>query len=352
VRVDVARADYPDPARVAQLHREIVDRVAALPGVRAAGAVRILPLSGTIGDWSLTLEGRAAVAGDNPNADWQIVVPGYFETLGLTAAEGRWLTRADDERAPLVAVVNQTMAERYWPGASAIGKRFHLGTRNQPWIEIVGVARNVRHNAVVEDARAEMYLPHGQFVRAKNGGSPVFGMTVVARTEGDPRLLLPALREQVRALDPRLPLSDVSTLDEVVATALAEPRFTTFLLGAFAALALALAALGLYGVLSFVTARRTREIGVRVALGARPRAVCGLIVRDGLWMTAAGLLAGLLGSLWATRLVAGQLYAVGRLDPVSFIAAPLVLLAVAALASCVPAWRASRASPIAALRQD
>jgi putative ABC transport system permease protein len=352
VRVDVPRADYPEPARVVQLHRELVQRVAALPGVRAAGAVRALPLAGTIGEWSVTLDQRVRLPGDNPSADWQIVVPGYFEALGITAVEGRLLTPADDEKAPLVCVISQAMAERYWSGTSALGQRLHLGTKNQPWMEVVGVARHVRHNAVVEDPRAEMYIPHAQFVRAKDGGSPVFGMTVVARTEGDPRRLLDGIRAELKALDPRLPLSDVRTLDEVVDAALAEPRFTTLLLGGFAVLALALAALGLYGVISFVTARRTREIGVRVALGARPGAVCGLVVRDGLWTTAVGLLAGLVCALWATRLLASQLYGVGRLDPWSFVGAPLVLLAVAALAAGLPARRAAQADPMAALRQE
>lgn len=275
-----------------------------------------------------------------------------MEALGIQLRRGRALTRADDETAPLVAVVNETMAARYWPGQDAIGRRFHLGTRNQPWIEIVGVARDVRHNAVIEDARAEMYLPHAQFPRARGDGFAQYGMTVVARTAGDPRALVPWVREQVRALDPRVPVSDVRTVDEVAAAALAEPRFTTLLLGVFAAVALALAAVGLYGVVSFVTARRTHEIGVRVALGAWPAAVCRLIVRDGMVMTLAGTAVGLIGSLWATRLLAGQLYGVTRLDPLAFALAPVVLMAVAALASYVPARRAARADPVAALRQE
>lgn len=352
VRVVVPQEDYPEAARVIQFHRELVDRVASLPGIQAAGAARILPLTGTIGDWSITVEGREKRPGENPNGDWQIVTPGYFEALGIRLREGRLLTRGDDETALLVAVVNETMAERYWPGRPAIGQRFHLGTKDQPWIEIVGVAHDVRHNAVIEDPRAEMYLPHAQFVRAKKGGSAVYGMGLVARTTGDPDRLIPLVREQVKALDPRLPVSDVRTMEDVAATALAEPRFTTLLLGAFALLALGLAALGLYGVLSFVAARRTREMGVRVALGARPAAVYRLIVGDGLSMTALGLAIGLVGSLWATRLVASQLYLVERLDPLAFATAPLILLAVAAVASGLPAWRAARASPVAALRQD
>ena len=351
-RVDLPAAHHPDAEAVDRFHAELVDRVAALPGVRAAGAARVLPLTRTIGDWSITVEGRTAAPGENPNGDWQIVVPGYFEAMGIDVVEGRPLARADGPSAPLVAVVSATMARRYWPGASPVGRRFHLGTGDQPWIEVVGVARDVHHNAVVEEPRAEMYLPHAQFVRAKGGGNAVYGMTVVARTAGDPLRLVPAIREQVKALDPGLPLSQVQTMEEAVTAALAEPRFTTALFGAFAAAALGLAALGLYGVLSYVTARRTREIGVRVALGARPGAVARLVVADGLVMTAAGLAAGMLAALALTRVVASQLYRIGPLDPAAFAAAPLALLATAALASCLPAWRAARASPVRALRQE
>jgi putative ABC transport system permease protein len=352
LRVDLTRADYPDAAQVVRTHREIADRVAALPGVSAAGAARILPLTGTIGDWSITIENRPAVEGENPNADWQIVTAGYLETMGIPIRRGRAITRADDERAPLVAVVNEAMASRYWPGQDPLGKRFHLGSRDQPWIEIVGLVGAVRHNAVLEDARAEMYLPHAQFVRAKNGGSAQYGMTLIARTAGDALRLLPLVREQVRAVDPRLPISDVRTLDAVTAAALAEPRFTTLLMSVLALLALALCGIGLYGVVSFITARRTHEIGVRMALGARPAAICALIVRDGLAMTVLGVALGLLGSLWAGRLLAGQLYGVSPLDPTALLAAPALLLAVAAAAALVPAWRAARADPAVALRHD
>lgn len=352
LRLELPAADYPDQERAGRFYRELVERVSTLPRVEAAGAVRVLPLSSTIGDWSLTIEHRPAVPGENLPADWQIVTAGYFEALRLERASGRFLTVDDDETGRMVAVINESMAARYWPGQDALGKRFHLGTLDQPWIEVVGVVRDVRRNAVVEDPRAEMYLPHAQFVRAKDGGAPQRAMTLVVRSDGDPLTLLPLVREQVRALDPGLPVSDIRTLDAVTAAALAQPRFTTLLLGAFAALALALAATGLYGVISFVTARRTHEIGVRMALGAERRAVTRLIMRDGLAMATTGVAIGLLASVGLTRLLAGQLYAVAPLDPWAFAAAPAILLATAAIASYLPARRAAGVDPVTALRED
>lgn len=352
VRVDLPRADYPEPAQVVQFYRELVQRVAALPGVASAGAVRVLPLAATIGNWSLTIEGRPQVEGEDTPADWQVVTPGYIETMGIELLRGRTLTDADHEDGHLVAVINETMAARYWPGQDALGRRFHLGGGNQPWVEVVGITRDVRRNGVLDGARAEMYMPHAQWVRAKNSGPAQYGMTLVLRTAGDPLALVPAVREQVRALDPNLPVSDVRTMDDVAASALAQQRFTTVLLGVFAALALALTATGLYGVVSFLTTQRTREIGVRVALGAERGDVTWLVLRDGLAAAVLGVAVGLAGSLWLTRLLAGQLYGVAPLDPVTFAAAPALLLAIAALASWLPARRAARVSPVQALREE
>jgi putative ABC transport system permease protein len=352
MRVVVPASDYPDGAQVAAFFAGLLDRVRALPGVESAAAARIVPLTGTIGDWTITLEQRETRPGENPNGDWQVVTPGYFETLGMTLVAGRFLTPADDGDGRMVAVVNETMAARYWPNTDAVGQRFHLGTLDQPWIEIVGVARDVRHNAVVEDQRAEMYLPHAQFGRATGGGTPPRGMSLVVRTRGEPLALVAAVREQVRALDPSLPVSEVRTLDEIAAGAVAQPRFTSMLFGVFGALSLGLAAIGLYGVIAYTAARRTREMGIRIALGARGRSVEGLVVREGVALALAGAGLGVLGALWATRFLAGQLYGVDPLDPVTFVAVPLVLLAVAATASYLPARRAARISPIVALRTE
>jgi ABC-type antimicrobial peptide transport system permease subunit len=197
-----------------------------------------------------------------------------------------------------------------------------------------------------------MYLPHAQFVTMKAGGSPQLGMTFVIRTNGDPAALTGALREVVRGMDPALPVADIQPFTQVVNAALAASRFATILLGALAGLAVVLAAVGLYGVLSFTTARRSREIGIRIALGAERRSVAGLVMREGVLTGAAGIVVGVLGSLWLTRFLESQLYGVSRLDPLTFLLAPSLLLAVAALASFIPARRAASASPMTALRVD
>jgi len=353
LRVDLPAATYATPpARAVSFSRELQQRIEAMPDVRAVGATRILPLTGAIGDWSITIEGHEARPGENPNGDWQVVTPGYFEAMGIEIARGRSLRAGDHEDAPLVALVNETMAERYWPGQDAIGKRFHLGTASQPWIEIVGIARQVRHNAVIEDARAEMYIPHAQWVPAKNGGNPALGMHLVIRSSRPPAAVAAAVRGEIRALDATLPLSEVRTLQDVVTQALAEPRFTTTLIGVFAALALGLAALGLYGVVSFMTVSRTQEMGIRMALGATRARVAGPVLREGLGMAAIGTAAGVLAALFLTRVLTSQLYRVTALDPLTFLAVPLALLAVAALACWLPARRAARTSPLIALRSE
>jgi predicted permease len=352
LRVDLPPAEYQADGRANRFFRDVLNRFAAVPGVEAAGAVRVLPLSATIGNWSITLEHRATLPGEDPNGDWQVVTAGYFEAMRMRMRSGRTIQLRDDESAPLVAVVSETMAARYWPDQDPIGKRFRLGTGDTPWIEIVGVAADIRHNTVVETPRAEMYIPHPQWPRATNGGQQRYGMTLVARTSGDPEATLARLRSEIRELDRFLPVSDARTMDDVAAAALAAPRFATMLLGSFAFLALVLAAIGLYGVVSFVTAARTREIGVRLALGARPGAVCLLLLGDNLRVAAIGVGLGLLGSLWATQLLSGQLYGITALDPVTFAAAPALLLLVALVASYLPARRATVTSPVDALRLE
>ena len=347
-RVALQTADYPSNEAVLNFYDEIEARLRALPGVESVGATRLLPLSGTIGDWSITVEGREMQPGENPNGDWQVVTPGYLETMGVRVEQGRSFEASDRAGAPLVALVNETMAERYWNG-DAVGKRFHLGTADQPWMTIVGVVNNVRHNAIIEEERAEMYVPHGQF-SAQTGFAPR-GMSFVVKTNVPALSLAPALRREIRALDPRLPVADVRTMEDLTATALARPRFMTTLLGAFAALALLLAAIGLYGVVSFMAARRTHEVGVRMALGASRSSVLGMFMREGVYMGGVGVLLGLVGAAALSRVIAGQLYGVQPLDPISFAIAPVVLLAAVALASLVPARRAARTSPLEALRQ-
>jgi putative ABC transport system permease protein len=349
-RVGVPQSRYPQSRDVLAFFQTLHERIADLPAVRAVGATRLLPLTGTIGDWSITIEGRTSAPGENPNGDWQVVTPGYFESMRMSPARGRFFVATDNQDALLVAVVNETMAERYWPGVDPIGKRFHIGNRNQPWITIVGIARQVRHNAVVEAPRAEMYVPHAQWEAA--GAQTLRSMTFVVRTTGDPRSLVGHVRRTLHALDPNVPLADVRTLQRVADDSLAQPRFTTTLLGLFAALALTLATIGIYGVISLLVTRRRQEIGIRMALGARRGSILQMILTRGLRLAAIGLALGLVGATWVTGALTTLLYGVTRFDPVTFAAAPAVLGAVALLACVVPAVRAARVNPVVALREE
>src|SRR5918993_821248 len=316
-QLQVPATDYPQPADVVRFHRQGTERVAQIPGVRAAGSVRVLPLARTIGDWSIKIEGRPYVAEENPNGDFQAVTPGYFEAMGLKLVRGRFLAEADHEDSMPAAVINETMAARYWPGEDAIGRQFHMGTDDKPWLTIVGIVGNVRHNAVVEEGRAEMYLAHAQLPE-HIGGAPR-GMTLVVKTEGNPLAAAGAVREAVRAIDRNLPVSDITTMEDVAASALAQPRFVTLLLALFATTALTLAAIGIYGTISLLVSERTQEMGIRLALGADRPTILKLVLGQGLILTAIGLAAGLAGAVILTRTLAGLVYGVGTLDPFTFI---------------------------------
>ncbi len=347
-RVAVPQTDYPEPERVVGFYQQLLDRVEQLPGVENAAGVRILPLSGTMGDWSITIEGKPTAPGSNPNGDWQVVTPGYFETIGVKLARGRFFTDADHASGAPVVIVDENMARAYWPGEDALGKRFRMGTLERPWMTIVGITRPVRHNAVVEEPRTEMYVPHAQFPLQTN--SAPRGMTVVIKTRGEPMALLNAARAQVRALDSALPISEVRTLDQVAGRALAQPRFLTLLLGVFAGLALTLAAIGMYSVIAFLVSRRVQEIGIRMALGATRRVIVQMVLSEGVALAVAGVALGLLGAAWLTRFLTAQLYGVQRLDPLTFAVVPLILVCVAGLAAWLPARRAAAVSPLQALR--
>jgi putative ABC transport system permease protein len=348
-QLQVPAPDYPENADVVRFYRQLVERIRELPGVTDAGAVRILPLSRSIGDWSITIEGRPFDPVENPNADFQAVTPGYFSAMGVAMVRGRAISDVDHENAPLSAVINETMAERYWPGEDALGRRFRMGTGDQPWLTIVGIVRTVRHNAITEAPRAEMYVPHAQLPREI--GSAPRGMALAVRTSGDPLALAGPVREAVRALDRNLPVSDLRPLAAVAADALAQPRFTTWLLGAFAALALALAAVGIYGTVSLLVAERSAEMGIRMALGADRGSILRLVMGQGLSLAGAGVAIGLAGGVAVTRGIASLVYGVGTLDPLTFVAVPALLCAVAALACLVPARRAASLDPVLTLRR-
>lgn len=350
MRIGLPATSYADADRVTGFFGQLVPRLRALPGVTDAGAVRVLPLAATIGDWSIDLEGRMAAPGEDFDGDWQIVTPGYFEAMGVRLASGRILTDADRQDAPPVAVINETMAKQYWPDGSALGRRFRINGPTAPWIEIVGVVADEKHTGLGAAVNRKWYRPHAQWTQSNT--TPIRSMTLVIRTGGDPVSLARPARQTVRDLDPRLAVSEVRTLDDVVGASVARQRFTMLLLVVFAATALVLAAVGVYGVMSYWVSERTREIGIRMALGATQAQVTALVVREGLIPVVIGLAGGGLVALAVAGVMRGLLYGVAPRDPLTFVGVSLALVIVAVTASWLPARRAALLPPVEALRYE
>jgi predicted permease len=341
---------YDTPERVVEFYTRLLDEVRDIPGVQAAGFVRLLPLGSTMGNRGIAVEGYTAPRNTVATAEWQIVTPGAIEALGERIVRGRAFTEADTGTAQQVMVVNETMAREYWPGADPIGKRVRVGFFPEAqWTTVVGVVADIRHNAITGVPARRFYRPLAQWI-VTNGGVPRAGALVV-RSDRD-RDLVPEIRARLRALDADVPLSGVRSMDEVVNTALATPRVTSSVLTAVALGAVLFGAMGTYGLIAFVVAQRTREFGIRVALGASQSDVGQLVLRYALRLAAGGLVIGAALALGATRLLAGVLYGVGPLDPVSLGGAAAVLAATAAVAALLPAARAVRLTPSEALRDQ
>jgi putative ABC transport system permease protein len=353
--LSVPAATYDSAEKVDALFRGLADRVRALPGVRAAGLVRSLPLENTIGDWGVAIDGYVPPPGTRAMGDWQVVSPGALAALGERIVSGRDIQPSDTSTSLQVALVNETMARAYWPGRSPLGHRFKMGSREapRPWITIVGLVADVRHNGVTGAPKAKFYRPLSQFTAGLGGSSVVLRtFALVVRTSGNPTALVAPLRATLRALDPSIPLSGVETMNDVVHAALGTPRLTGFLLGAFALLALTLAAIGVYGVLASLVSQRQHEIGIRMAIGADGARIARMVVGRGLALAAAGIAAGLAAAAALTRLMQDLLFGVTALDPATFVVVPLLLTVVAGLASYLPARRATRVDPMRALRAD
>ena len=351
-RISLPSADYPDEGDAAAFYRELTGRIEAIPGVSEVAAVRVLPLEGEIGDWGIDIAGKAEPADNTFKGDFQAATPGYIEAMGIKLVRGRTLEEGDQADALPVVVVNRTMAERYWPGEDPIGQQLRVGGPEQgrPWLTVVGIVEDVRHNAITEEPRTEMYLPHAQ-VPLSIGG-PLGTMSLVIRTTRPAEAVFLRLREEVREMDPNLPVADLRTLEEVVSSALAEPRFIMLLLAAFAALALLLGAVGIYGVMSYAVGLRTQEFGIRMALGGRAGDVLRLVARQGASLAVTGIVIGVVAAFATTRLLASLLYGVDAADPWTFAAVPVLLLGIALLASYLPALRATRVDPAIALRAE
>ena len=333
------RSDDAIVAAVGQLEA----RFSSIPGVRAVGATSHLPLSGQDSRRGIVVEGRVAPPDTPTRAHPRYVTPGYFRAMGIQLASGRFFSDADRAGAPFVAIVNETMARSYWPGKSPVGSRVRF-TGTKEMREVIGVIRDVRHWGLDAQVNPEMYVPLGQL--------PVSGLSfVVAAQQVDPGSLANPLREALRAFDPNLPLSKVRTMSDVATGSVGARRAAMVLLAAFGALALVLAAAGIYGVMAHLVALRTSEIGVRVTLGAKPAALMRLVLREGLLQAAIGLTIGLLASVLVMRAFQTMLYEVSPADPFTLAAVAVVLMVTAAAACAIPARRAMRVDPVQALRQ-
>jgi putative ABC transport system permease protein len=342
--INLPALKYSKPEQQIAFYRQLEQRLEAMPGVTAAGMTSVLPLTGNNVGWGLLIEGRP-VSGpaDVPVLSVRMVNTRYFQAMQIPLLQGRLLTETDARESPRVLLVNQTMARRYWPNQDPIGKRVGTG-KKEDWMSVVGVVGDVHHMSLSQEPDAEIFLPFAQ--------SPQLTMMLTIRTASDPLRLASALRRAVRELDPEQPLAHLATMEQYHAGSYASKRFSTLLLGVFAAAALVLATTGIYGVMSFSVTRRAHEIGIRMALGARRADVLRMVVGQGTVLALIGMALGLTAAFALTRLIGSLLYGVRATDPLAFLAVSLILVADAALASYLPARRASKVDPVVALRSE
>jgi putative ABC transport system permease protein len=353
-RTTAAPARYRERAEVAAFYAQVLERVRMVPGVRVAGAATGLPLSVHSGDWGFDIEGRASVPGARPRADWFVVTPGYFEALGVRLVSGRLPAEQDDDRGGPVLFVNESAARTLFPGEDPVGRRARLSRTNgdeQPWRTIAGVVADVRQRGLERPPRPEMYIPLPQF-RHFLARTQAWSMVVVVKAAVPPLSLAGAMRAAVRRVDPEVPTASLLAMDEVVGASMADRRRDAWLIGAFAALALAVASIGVYGVTAYHVARRRREIGLRVALGAERRDVVRMVLGQGLRLAAAGIGVGVPAALLAAGALRSLLFEVTPHDPSVFAAIPVLLMVVTALACALPAARAARIDAAVALREE
>jgi predicted permease len=346
--VTLPNAVYADNEKIESLWSRFYERINQLPGVQSAALVSGLPPARRVNANDTDIEGFVPrQGGPVQNIDfYQTVTPGYFETMGIRLVEGRFFNASDGKGAPDVTIVNQTMARMYWGNESPLGRRVRPGNSKE-WCTVVGVVADVKNAGIDKPTGTELYLPYSQ-----PQGAGISAMYAVLRGKSDSLDLASAVRRELNNLDSSVPVSGVRSMNEVLETAQSRPRFLTLLLTIFSSVALALALVGIYGVLSYLVARRSREFGLRMALGAPRQHVLALVLKQGATLALAGVFFGLLAALGLTRLMSSVLYGVHATDPITFILMPLALAAVAMLASYVPARRATKVDPMVALRYE
>jgi putative ABC transport system permease protein len=346
-RIELPRSRYPDPSRWTPFLGALTTRLAGEPGVLGAGAISWLPLTTDGGSNALFVEGRPLPApGAETYVIYRLVTPGYFAALGIPVRAGRGLTAADGAESPRVVVVNETMAKRYWPGESPLGRRVSFSSKPaQPgdWMTVVGVVGDTRQGSLAAPVDIEMFAPGAQ---EPNWFPPSH---VVVRTSGNPLSVAEAARRHVRALDPLMPVADMQTMDRVLSASVASPRFETVLIGSFGAIAAVLAAIGVYGLMSLSVALRRREIGIRTALGAGPREISRMVLAEGARVAGAGIAIGLVIAAGAGRWIETLLYDTPPTDAPTAALTAALLLAVAMGACYLPARRAARVDPVKAM---
>ncbi|HEX8140432.1 MAG TPA: ABC transporter permease [Pyrinomonadaceae bacterium] len=341
--ISLPEAKYPKPQMATSFYTRVLDRVKALPGVEAAAVINILPLLRTGYNGDVEIEGQSYGAGQLPFAEYRVVSQDYFRTLGIPLLRGRFFDERDREGARGVVIVNQTFVNKYLTGQDALGKRIKPG---REWVEIVGVVGDVKQSGLTRPVMQELFMPYEQ------AASYTQSMTLVVRGAQDPEGLIPEIRREVLAVDPNLPVYNVQTMETVITKSVSERRMNMLLLTIFAGVAMLLSMVGIYSVMSYTVTQSTREIGIRMALGAQPRDVLRLVVGQGLVLALVGVLLGILGAFGLTRLMASLLYGVKATDPWTFAGVSALLLMVALLACYVPARRATKVDPMVALRYE
>jgi putative ABC transport system permease protein len=346
--ITLPQKKYPDDPQKINFYEQVADKLRTLPGVETVGLSSGLPLGNNGWQTSFVVDGAPPPEpGKTPITDATVASPDYFRAMGIVILKGRNFTEQDTKEVPHVALIDEEFARRYWPGEEAVGKHIRPGGNdpNNPLAEVIGVVRRVKMEGLNHESdRVQAYFPFRQL--------PNNGMTVTIKTGGDPMNIAAAVREQVLTLDSDQPIYNLYSMQQLRADSIAPERLNLMLFTCFAVVALLLASVGIYGVMSYSVTQRTHEIGIRMALGAQPRNVLGMVVRQGMILTVTGLALGIGVALLATQLMASLLFSVSATDPLTFIAIPLLLAGVALGACFVPARRATKVDPLVALRYE
>jgi putative ABC transport system permease protein len=343
--VSLAGSQHSTPPKRVAFFTELLQRIDSLPGVQSASAINHLPLSGDMWTLSFTIEGRPAPGpGEKQGAVYRIIRPDYFRTMGATLLKGRDFTAHDNDGSPPVVIINEQFAERHWPNEDPLGKRIRV-SEDDELREIVGVVKPLKQDQWTAEPKLEMYLPHLQSPAPR-------ALTLVVRSNGDPLALVAGIENQVWSIDKNLPVSDITTMEQVVAQSIEQQRFNMFLLGLFAGVALILAMVGIYGVMSESVASRTHEIGIRMALGAQAADVLRMVVRQGMALAAIGIGIGLFGAFWLTQFMSRLLFEISPTDRITFLLIPLIVALIVLCACLIPARRATKVDPLEALRYE